>query len=27
MTASLIQNDEKEGFVYSERYGYVPTKR
>ena len=27
MTAGLIQNDEKEGFVYSERYGYVPTKR
>lgn len=27
MTAGLIQKDEKEGFVYSERYGYVPTKR
>lgn len=27
MTAGLIQNDEKDGFVYSERYGYVPTKR
>ena len=27
MTAGLIQDDEKEGFVYSARYGYVPTKR
>ena len=27
MTAGLIQDNEKEGFVYSERYGYVPTKR
>ena len=27
MTAGLIQKDEKEGFVFSERYGYVPTKR
>ena len=27
MTAGLIDNGEKEGFVYSERYGYVPTKR
>ena len=27
MTAGIIQNDEKDGFVYSERYGYVPTKR
>ncbi len=27
MTAGLIQDNEKEGFVYSKRYGYVPTKR
>ena len=27
MAAGLIQNNEKEGFFYSERYGYVPTKR
>ena len=27
MTAGLIQNNEKDGFVYTERYGYVPTKR
>ena len=27
MTAGLIKEDEKDGFVYSERYGYVPTKR
>lgn len=27
MTAGLIQDDSKDGFVYSERYGYVPTKR
>lgn len=27
MTAGLIQDNEKEGFYYSERYGYVPTKR
>lgn len=27
MTAGLVQSNEKEGFVYSERYGYVPTKR
>lgn len=27
MTAGLIQDNEREGFVYSERYGFVPTKR
>ena len=27
MTAGLIQDNEKEGFYYSKRYGYVPTKR
>lgn len=27
ITAGLIQDNEKEGFYYSERYGYVPTKR
>ena len=27
MTAGLIQNDEKENLVYSERYGYIHTKR
>ena len=27
MTAGLIQDNEREGFYYSERYGYVPTKR
>lgn len=27
MTAGLIQNNEKDGFVYTERYGYIPTKR
>ena len=27
MTAGLVQSNEKEGFYYSERYGYVPTKR
>jgi hypothetical protein len=27
MTAGLIQDDERDGFIYSARYGYVPTKR
>lgn len=27
MTAGLIQDNEKDGFVYSEKYGYIPTKR